>query len=111
MSGPIVATLAALHDAWPDLRDATLVALDLRTEPLDWPGAAVEGAIVLGCRLPSGVTDDLTARGAGVFSGFADLPFAPYRSDLYTFDELMAGGAEPGATLDARAGAWFKESA
>ena len=44
--------------------------------------------MVLGCRLPDGVADQLAARGVGVFSGLDDLPFAAYRSELYTYDEL-----------------------
>ena len=79
MSEAVVATVAALHDVWPDLRGAALLGLDLRNEPLDWAAANVDGAIVLGCRLPPGVGDELIARGVGVFGGLDALPFAPYR--------------------------------
>jgi predicted Rossmann-fold nucleotide-binding protein len=107
MAAPVVDTVAALRAAWPDLRDATLIGLDLQGESLAWADAQVRGATVLECRLPAGVVDDLTARGATVFTGLDDLPFAPYRAHLYTYEELTAGGAEPGASLDDRMGAWF----
>jgi predicted Rossmann-fold nucleotide-binding protein len=110
MADAVVATLAALHDAWPDLRDATIIGLDLRDDSLDWSAAQVDGAMVLGSRLPDGVGDELAGRGVGVFSGLDALPFAPYRADLYTYDELTAGAGGPGSTLDDRAGAWFAAS-
>ena len=54
-----------------------------------------------------------TARraGAGVLSALDDVPFQPYRSALYTYEELMAGHDDgASATLDARIGAWFTAS-
>jgi len=111
MGGPVVATVAELHALWPDLRDAALIGLDLRDEELDWPAARIDRAVVLGCRLPPGVTDGLIARGVGVFAGLDALPFAPYRSELYTYDELVAGApGNDGPTFDERVGSWFVES-
>jgi predicted Rossmann-fold nucleotide-binding protein len=110
-SGSVVATLAALRGAWPDLRDVTVVALDLSHEDLDWSRAHLGQTTMLGCRLAAGVTDELVALGVGVFPEPADLPFAVYRSGLYTCDELTAV-ADPmsGQTLDERIGAWFVSS-
>ncbi len=111
MPGPIVVTLAELRAAWPDLRDVSVIGLDLRVEPFDWAAAEVDGAMLLGCRLPDGVADALAVRGVGVFSGIDDLPFPTYRSDLYTCDELnncAAGGDS--TTLDARIASWFASS-
>ena len=80
-----------------DLRDRTaeLLALD--------PG----GALVLGCRLAEPADDHLRRGGAVVFPEIPDVPVDPYRSTLYTADELYAG-LDDGyrATPDARAYAW-----
>jgi predicted Rossmann-fold nucleotide-binding protein len=103
MPDAVVATLAELRDAWPDLRKISVVGLDLRNEPLEWPVAEVAGSTWLGCRLPGGVTDRLVAGGAAVFSGLDDLPIVPYRARLYSYDELTNG-------LDARMAEWFAAS-
>lgn len=111
MPGPIVVTIAELRAAWPDLRDASVIGLDLRLESFEWAAAQVDGAMLLDCRLPAGVAGALAVRGVGVFSGIDDLPFATYRSRLYTCDELnsCAAGGET-ATLDARIASWFASS-
>ena len=76
--------------------------LDLRRESLDWSAARLDRTMFLGCLLPDGAADRLAASGAGVFPGLDDLPFAAYRAELYTYDELMAADADAGLTLDAR---------
>ena len=108
---PPVVSRAALAEIWPDLTGVTVIGLDLRDGSFDWSAARLGSTIFLGCRLPDGECDRLVARGAGVLSALDDLPFQPYRSSVYTYDELVAGhdhGA--GATLDARIGAWFTAS-
>jgi len=112
MSRPtVIASASELLGIWPDLDDVAVIGLDLRDAPLDWSAARVRSTLFLGCLLPDGESDRLGARGAVMLSGFRDAPFDPYRADLYTYDELMAGherGAR--ATLDAQIGAWFTNS-
>ena len=110
-SASVVLTLDALRAAWPDLRDVTLVGLDLGREELDWSEARLEHTMMLGCTLAGGLTDELVARGVGVFPEPSGLPFAVYRACLYTCDELTAV-AEPFSTetLDQRIAAWFVSS-
>jgi predicted Rossmann-fold nucleotide-binding protein len=110
MGGNVVATLAEIRNAWPDLRDLSVIGLDLRREPLDWSAARVERTMLVGCALPDGVVDQLIARGVGVLSGLDDLPFAPYRAGLYSYDELTAVSAADGGTFDARVASWFVSS-
>ena len=111
MPEPVVVTIAAFRAAWPDLRDIAVMGVDLRRERLDWSAARVDRTMLLGCRLPEGVADQLTARGVDVFAGLDGLPFAPYRSELYTCAELAAvTDAGATATLDARIAAWFERS-
>ena len=109
--GRLIVSRADLSAAWPDLRGAAVVGLDLRDEQLDWAAAALDGAMFFGCRLPSGVTDRLTDSGAAAFSPLSSLPFEPYRSDLYRYDELMAGHERGVAeSLDMRISSWFASS-
>src|SRR3954452_15647719 len=101
MPGPIVVTLAELRATWPDLRDVSVIGLDLRAEALDWSTVRADGAVLLGCRLPEGVADRLIGGGVGVLSGIDDLPFEIYRSALYTCDELNERAGSAGtSTLD-----------
>jgi predicted Rossmann-fold nucleotide-binding protein len=107
----IIASSTELIAIWPDLDDIAVIGLDLRVAQLDWAAARVRSTLFLGCLLPEGESDRLGARGAVVLSGFRDAPFQPYRADLYTYDELMAGHeAGARATLDAQIGAWFTNS-
>ena len=71
-----------------------------------------EGALFLGCRLLPPDEESLRARDALVFPGIPGVPFDPYRSALYSPDELYAG-LEGGydTTLDARVYAWSRQSA
>ena len=107
----VVDSRAALAEIWPDLTEVALVGLDLRDAQLDWSIARLRSTMFLGCLLPDGESDRLVARGAGVLSALDHLPFRPFRSALYTYDELMSGHeAGARATLDARIGTWFTES-
>jgi predicted Rossmann-fold nucleotide-binding protein len=57
------------------------------------------------------VTDRLTASGAAMFSSLGELPFQPYRTDLYRYRELTSGherGVEE--SLDMRISSWFTAS-
>ena len=113
----VVASIAALHDRWPDLREVTVIGVDLREERWDWSAARVEHTMLLGCLLPPGAADQLAALGVGVFPPLDGLPFDPYRAELYTYDELTRLVEETGAvgsagtTVDARISAWFASSA
>lgn len=67
----------------------------------------VAGALFAGCRMGTALAADLHDRGALVFPEIPGLPFEPYRSRLYSPDELYAGWARDyEATLDARVYAW-----
>jgi predicted Rossmann-fold nucleotide-binding protein len=109
----VVATVAALHDVWPDLRDVTLIGLDLadaHLDWLDWSAARYDRTTVLGCALAVGDADRLAALGVAVFPTLPDLPFAVYRAELYSWDELITPIPTSGSTLDAHLGAWFTAS-
>jgi len=87
-----------------------VMGLDLRREPLEWSAAQLDRTLFLGCRLPGAALDLFAAHGVGVLSGLDDLPFAPYRAELYTYDELTARDPATGTTFDARVASWFASS-
>lgn len=67
----------------------------------------VTGAVFLGCGLRPADASHLARRGALIFPRLPDLPFDPYRPELYTPDELydrLADGYP--ATTDAAIFAW-----
>jgi predicted Rossmann-fold nucleotide-binding protein len=70
------------------------------------------GALLLGCRLGPADENSLRSRGALVFPGILGVPFDPYRSALYSPDELYAGlDDDYASTFDARVYAWSRQSA
>lgn len=81
-------------------RDAALMRLD------------PAGALMLGCQLGPDATAYLRAGGALLFPNIPELPFDPYRSGLYTPEELYDGvESSYAATPDARIYAWSRRSA
>jgi len=107
----LIASLADLRTAWPELAGAAVVAVDLRDAELDFSVADVDGAMFLGSSLPPGAEEVLASRGAATLSAIPRLPFEVYRSELYTPDEPTAGhqaGLE--ATIDAVITDWFESS-
>jgi predicted Rossmann-fold nucleotide-binding protein len=84
--------LRAIRAGGHDLRDAVLVGLDL-TAPDDDKllRTALDGALLLGCRLTPASRARADAAGVLLFPDIPDLPYQPYRSTLYTPDELFAG--------------------
>ncbi len=66
--------------------------LDLRNVDIDWGIIDVVGTIFLGCTFKT-LKDEwlVRSRGAYVFPPFDGLPYNPYRSSLYTWQELLEG--------------------
>ncbi|HEY3750400.1 MAG TPA: hypothetical protein VGL80_14470 [Pseudonocardiaceae bacterium] len=94
MVSPIVdiQRLRAIRADGQDLRGAVLVGLDL-TDPEDdrLLRTALDGALMLGCRLTPASRARADAAGVLLFPDIPDLPYQPYRSTLYTPDELFSG--------------------
>jgi predicted Rossmann-fold nucleotide-binding protein len=83
--------------------------VDLRGREDVLVGLGGAGALFLGCTMPEQAEDALRREGALIFPSVPDVPFEPYRSGLYTAEELYAGldgGYE--STPDARIYAWFR---
>ncbi|MDZ4701556.1 MAG: hypothetical protein SH809_17725 [Rhodothermales bacterium] len=62
-------------------------------------GVTAAGAAFLGCQLEDRALLHVIATGGIVFPRLADVPYHPYRSTLYTIEELMEGyrRGEPGS--------------
>jgi predicted Rossmann-fold nucleotide-binding protein len=80
-------------------RERVLAALDPR------------GSLFLGCTIPDELADRLRSGGALIFPAVPDVPFDPWRAQLYTPADLYAG-LEKGYehTPDARIYAWSRRS-
>ncbi len=88
-------SLEALARAGENLNCTVLQGLDLREVELNWVSLECEGAIFLGCQFPTDLSIcDLQEKGALIFPSFSGLPYDPYRPELYTREELMAGWTE-----------------
>jgi predicted Rossmann-fold nucleotide-binding protein len=98
-----------LHDG-AALAGRRLQGLDLYPVEADLSRRTdLAGLVVLGGRLSPDLERHLRAHGALVFPADPKVPVDPYRSHLYTADELYAGLADRGYahTPDARAYRWF----
>lgn len=65
--------------------------LDLRLHTPQILTRSLKEAVFLGCQLDPEVIAHANAQGALIFPEIAGIPFRPYRSTLYTVDELMVG--------------------
>ncbi|MFE9554416.1 LOG family protein [Streptomyces sp. NPDC006703] len=85
------------------------VDLTARTDALLATGTA--GAVFLGCAMEPDAAAKVRAEGALVFPPVPQLPFAPYRSGLYSPAELFEGLTEGyERTPDALAYAWYQRT-
>jgi len=74
------------------LHCSVIQGLDFSDLGLDWGRLNFTGAVFLGCQFPKEITIDfLIQQGAVVFPSLPNLPYNPYRAELYTREELMQG--------------------
>lgn len=100
----LVAGGAARMSGW------LLQDLDLRGRTAALLGLHPAGALVMGCELEQDAIVHLRTGGALLFPSIPELPFDPYRTGLYSPDELYAGlpGGSYTDTPDARIYAWSR---
>lgn len=86
------------------LHCAVVQGLDLTQVDINWQRLDFRGAVFLGCTFPKEITAEyLLSEGAVIFPKFPRLPYDPYRSSLYSRDELMEGWSEQeDASVDKR---------
>jgi predicted Rossmann-fold nucleotide-binding protein len=99
--------LAALLASNAPLSDVVLRGFDLRAHAAELVTRDLRGAVLLGCELEPADLARAVLAGALVFPALEGLPYEPWRTGLYTPDELF-GGFDPSDpctycdTLDAR---------
>lgn len=104
-------TLRAVLAAGTPLDGLRLQSLDLTGVEDELLARDPAGAVVLGGVLTRRLEHHLRDGGALVFPAVTDCPVDPYRSSLYTAEDLYAGlDDDYAATPDARAYAWSKDA-
>ena len=99
-----IESVTELLEQKKSLRSAVLQGLDLSNVSIDWKSIELQDVMFLGCTFASHDDEWLVrSRGAYVFPVFEGLPYNPYRSKLYTWQELMDGyDPENDSSLDYR---------
>ncbi len=105
-------TLQALFRHHHSLQHTTLQNLDLTGLAINWLSLEIDATTTfLGCRLRVAEEVDLLHRGALVIRVPPDLPYHPFRSQLYTWQELMKEQPTiPGVSTDYRIYEHFVQS-
>lgn len=75
------------------MHGTVLQGLDLRDPEIERAlmSQKLAGCYFLGCRFSTNLYNHIRSTGGTVFPIFKDLPFNPYRSSLYSVEELLAG--------------------
>lgn len=76
----------------PKLENCVVQGIDLTDSSINWKDIAISNTAFLGCTFPNNeVIQLLQTKGAALFPKFNNLPYQPYRPNLYTREELMEG--------------------
>jgi predicted Rossmann-fold nucleotide-binding protein len=73
------------------LQDCAVVGIDFEAHPVDWTLHELDHVTFLGCNFCVEDEVALRRRGAFIYPRHPDLPYDPYRAQLYTWQELMQG--------------------
>jgi predicted Rossmann-fold nucleotide-binding protein len=88
-------SLADFRARGTSLRHCAIVGLDFSDQSIDWTNSDLdETTLFLGCQLDLETEIALRRRGANVLQAPGDLPYRPFRRELYSWQELMAGYSE-----------------
>jgi predicted Rossmann-fold nucleotide-binding protein len=73
------------------LKNCTIQQVDFTSRPINWTEIIIENTVFLGCSFRAIDKNYLLEQGAIIFPKVKHLPYEPYRSSLYTWQELMKG--------------------
>ena len=76
------------------LLNCTIKDVDFSDNNIDWDALLIKGTSFLGCRMSDEVESTLRKKGAVIFSKPDNLPYNPYRNELYSWQELKHGYSE-----------------
>jgi predicted Rossmann-fold nucleotide-binding protein len=82
-------TLKSHLAASRSLSDSVITGLDFRGQDISFDDVAVEASVFLGCHLDAHTMTRLVSRGALVFPALPTLVYEPWRTTLYSPDELF----------------------
>lgn len=89
-----IESITQLLEQQPSLNYKAIQGLDLSKIQINWETVDLTETIFLGCKFAHPDEECLVRRrGAYVFPRFDAIPYNPYRSTLYTWQELMHGYA------------------
>lgn len=71
------------------LKNSTLQALDFSELKLNWKNFAIENTLFLGCKMSLEDEMVLRQKGANIYHAPDNLPYNPFRSSLYRWQELI----------------------
>lgn len=81
-------SLEELLDQGYKLSDSTIQNIDFTTSTINWHALELKNAVFLGCKLRTEDKVTIIEKGAIIFPKIANLAYNPYRSSLYTWQEL-----------------------
>lgn len=73
------------------ISNCTFQDLDFSKVKIDWSKYDIKNTSFLGCHFPKGIEDLLRKKGALIIAKPKDIPYNPFRKNLYTWQELMKG--------------------
>ena len=76
------------------LKNCTLQGLDFSNMQVNWTQMEIEETIFLGCTMSLKEEIQLRQKGAYIYQAPENLPYQPFRSQLYDWRELMQGFSE-----------------
>jgi len=82
-----------------NLQNATLQSIDFTSSKINWHALKLENSVFLGCKLTQEEKFTILEKGGIIFPEFPDLVYNPYRSFLYTWQELYKE-VKPDRSLD-----------
>ncbi|MEM9992408.1 MAG: hypothetical protein AAF738_11645, partial [Bacteroidota bacterium] len=91
---------ALLQNGIHSLKDCVFQGLDFGAFPMNWEILEVENATFLGCALSPKEETYLRERGAYIYPRPENLPYHPFRSKLYTWQELMETEHSSSTSID-----------
>lgn len=83
-----ISTFKELLKNGHSLANCTVQALDFRPLKLDWANFKIDNTLFLGCQMSMEEEMQLRQKGANIYHAPEDLPYDPFRTQLYTWKEL-----------------------
>ena len=102
-------SLEELLESGYNLKNATLQSIDFTTSKMNWHALNLENAVFLGCTLSQKDKFSIIEKGGIIFPKFPDHVYNPYRSALYTWQELYQE-IRPEKSIDLEIYEHFSES-